>query len=378
MSATTEMFFISYASNDRARVKPIWKRLQQDFPGVQFWFDDNELLPGQTWDLEIQKAKDKANGMILFLSDTSVNKEGYVQREFKWAVRRMDEMPDGHSFLFPVKLEPCEIPYTMRQWQACDLFGDDEGYQKLKKALLARLDYLRKIKTPIPSALPSLTGRRIALLATEKFPLSILEEAYRACTSRNFKRNSGSLPTYELALDQGQATALQVDPRDDRYARLDQALRLFGPDGIVVLGLGWTQAGISTPTDRRLVVPAEIHPYQVQEVTRDGVRDYELSAEPASYSPSTRALGIEPTSHHRVGAIARQMDMTLLKRQIARTDLDVIELEDARLFPLVASYGKDWTLLSAIAGPLGSDPQGMKSAAQVVSKKIMQMLGLEK
>jgi hypothetical protein len=221
-------------------------------------------------------------------------------------------------------------------------------------------------------------GRRIALLATEKFPLSVLEEAYRASTSRNFKHNSGSLPTYELALDQGQAMALQVDPRDDGYARLDQQLRLFGPDGIMVLGLGWTQAGISTPTDRRLVVPAEIHPYQVQKVTRDGVRDYELAAEPASYSPGPQALGLQVTSHPKVGAISRPMDMALLKRQIARTDLDVIELEDARLFSFVSSYAKDWTLLSAIAGPIGSDPQGMKSAAQVVSKKIMQMLGLEK
>jgi len=378
MSATTEMFFISYASNDRARVKPIWKRLQQDFPGVQFWFDDNELLPGQTWDLEIQKAKDRANGMILFLSDTSVNKEGYVQREFKWAIRRMDEMPDGHSYLFPVKLEPCEIPYTMRQWQACDLFGDDEGYQKLKKALLARLDYLRKINPTGASVLPPLKGRRIAFLATEKFPLSVLEDAYRACTSRNFKRNSGSLPTYELSLDQGSAMVLPVDPADSRYARLDQGLRLFGPNGIVVLGLGWTQAGISTPTDRKLIIPAEIHPYQVQEVTRDGVRDYDLAAEPASYLPGTRALGLETTSRHKVGALARQMDPALLKRQIARTDLDVIELEDARLFPLVVACTSDWALLSAIAGPIGSDPQLFKTAAQVVAKKVMQLLGLEK
>ena len=118
MSETAEMFFISYASNDRLRVEPVWRRLQQDFPGVKFWFDVQELLPGQDWDLEIQKARDRSNGMILFLSNTSLNKEGYVQREFKWAMRRMEEMPEGHSFLFPVRLEPCEMPYQMRQWKA--------------------------------------------------------------------------------------------------------------------------------------------------------------------------------------------------------------------------------------------------------------------
>lgn len=377
MSETGPMFFISYASNDRPRVEPFWKRLQQDFPGVKFWFDQEELLPGQAWDLEIQKAKDKANGMILFLSKTSLEKEGYVQREFKWAVRRMDEMPEGHTFLFPVRLERCDLPFQMRQWQACDLFEGD-GYPKLKKALLARLEQVRGRKPVDPGGPPPLTGRRIALLVTEKFPLSILEEAYRACTSRNFKRNSGSLATYELALAQGEALALQVDPRDDRYARLEQQVRMFHPDGILVLGLGWTQAGISTPTGRRLVIPAEIHPYQVQEVTRDGVRDYELSPGGASYMPNPRAMGLEPGSHHKVAALSRPMDPGLLKRQIAGTDLDVIELEDARLFPLVSACAPDWALLSAIAGPVGSDPQWLKSAAQVVAKKTMQMLGLEK
>ena len=373
MSATVGMFFISYASEDRSRVKPVWQRLQQDkdFQGVQFWFDEQELLPGQAWDLEIQKAKDRAIGMVLFLSNTSLEKEGYVQREFKWAVQRMDEMPEGHTFLFPVRLERCGLPYQMRQWQACDLFEED-GYAKLKKALLARLAQV----SPPPAAPPQ--GRRIALLATEKFPLSVLEDAYRACTSRNFKRNSGSLATYELALAQGAALALQVDPRDARYTRLEQQLRLFHPEGILVLALGWTQAGISTPTGRRLVVPAEIHPYQVQELTRDGVRDYELSAGPAPYTPNPGALGLEPTSHPRVGALSWQMDPALLKRQIARTELDVIELSDARLFPLVSACAQDWALLSAIAGPIGSEPHGLKSAAQVVAKKVMQMLGLEK
>src|SRR5512133_3771163 len=141
MTETPEMFFISYASEDRSHVKPVWKRLQADFPDVKFWLDEQELLPGLNWDLEIQKAKDNAAGMILFLSSTSVNKEGYIQREFKWAMRRMEELPEGHSFLFPVRLEQCEIPYQMKQWQACDLF-DAEGYPRLKMALLARLEQI--------------------------------------------------------------------------------------------------------------------------------------------------------------------------------------------------------------------------------------------
>ncbi len=376
MNQAHEMFFISYASGDRSRVKPVWQRLKQDFPGVQFWFDEQELLPGQTWDLEIQKAKDRAQGMILFLSNTSVNKEGYVQREFKWAMRRMEEMPEEHSFLFPVKLEPCEMPYQMRQWQACDLF-EENGYPKLKMALLARLEQVRGQKPSGPGGPPPLTSRT-ALLATEKFPLSVLEEEYRTCTSRSFQRISGSLPTYALALDHGEALVLPVDPGDVKYTRLEQQLRQFQPDRIAVLGLGYTQAGTSTPTTRRLVIPTQIHPYQVKEAPRDGVRDYEISAEPQPYTPVPAALGLESTSHHKVGALTRPMELTPLKRQIARTDLDVIELEDARLFPLVSTCTPNWALLSAIAGPLGSDPGGLKSAAQVVAKKVMQLLGWEK
>ena len=63
------------------------------------WLDEESLLPGQDWDMEIQSALRKADVILVCLSKNSVTKEGYVQKEIKKSLDIADEKPEGELFL---------------------------------------------------------------------------------------------------------------------------------------------------------------------------------------------------------------------------------------------------------------------------------------
>ena len=103
--------FLCHASGDKPAVREMYKRLV--FEGVDAWLDKEKLLPGQDWRVEIPKAVQEADVVIVFLSKNSITKEGYVQKEIKIALDIAEEKPEGTIFLIPARLEECLVPETV-------------------------------------------------------------------------------------------------------------------------------------------------------------------------------------------------------------------------------------------------------------------------
>jgi hypothetical protein len=131
--------FLCHSSTDKARVREIYHRLRAS--GLQPWLDEEELIPGQDWREEIPKAVRGADVVIVCLSRNSVSKTGYVQKEIKHALDVADEQPEGAIFIIPVKLEECEVPNRLSQWQWANVHQED-GYERLLRALKTRADVL--------------------------------------------------------------------------------------------------------------------------------------------------------------------------------------------------------------------------------------------
>jgi formylglycine-generating enzyme required for sulfatase activity len=127
--------FLCHASTDKPAVRDLYQRLCAD--GLQPWLDEEDLLPGQDWPLEIPKAVRAADVVIVCLSRASISKTGYVQEELKLALDAADQQPEGAIFLIPLKLEDCDIPTRLRRWQWVNFF-EEKGYDKLMRALRAR------------------------------------------------------------------------------------------------------------------------------------------------------------------------------------------------------------------------------------------------
>ncbi|GAB4459713.1 MAG: hypothetical protein Kow0070_15050 [Anaerolineales bacterium] len=127
--------FLCHASEDKPIVRELYERLRAD--GFAPWLDSEALLPGQDWDLEIQKAMRASDAVIVCFSSVSVSKEGYVQKEIKYAQEIQQEKPEGTIFFIPLQLEACEMPFRLRgiHWGH---YYEPDGYEKLVQALNVR------------------------------------------------------------------------------------------------------------------------------------------------------------------------------------------------------------------------------------------------
>lgn len=132
--------FLSHASQDRLAVREIYEKLVND--GMHVWLDTENILPGMDWNLEIYKAIRDVDVLILFLSEESIGRGGFVQKEFRQALDYVDERPEGDIYLIPVRLDDCSVPDKFMKWQWVDLFEPD-GYSKLLRALEMRASSLQ-------------------------------------------------------------------------------------------------------------------------------------------------------------------------------------------------------------------------------------------
>ena len=132
MPSTAKQVFLCHSSGDKVAVRDLWARLRSD--GHVPWLDEQELLPGQDWQLEIRKAVRASQIVLVCLSKASINKSGYVQKELRFALDVADEQPEGTIFLIPVRLEECEVPDRLARWQWVDIYQPG-GYERLLRTL---------------------------------------------------------------------------------------------------------------------------------------------------------------------------------------------------------------------------------------------------
>ena len=127
--------FLCHSSGDKVAVRKLYRRLRRD--RIDAWLDEKHLVPGQKWNFEITKAIRASDVVVVCLSQASINKEGFVNKEIRMALDLADEKPDGTIFLIPAKLEECRVPDRLLQWQWGNLF-ESKGYAQLLVALHKR------------------------------------------------------------------------------------------------------------------------------------------------------------------------------------------------------------------------------------------------
>ncbi len=136
--------FLCHASQDKPVVRGLYKKLAAE-PWIDPWLDEEKLLPGQDWNLEIEKAVEASDAVIVCISKTSVAKEGYVQKELRKVLDIALEKLEGEIFVLPVRLDDCSFPRKLRDRQFLDYFpvsNQAAAYDSLKAALKTRKDSL--------------------------------------------------------------------------------------------------------------------------------------------------------------------------------------------------------------------------------------------
>ncbi len=139
--------FLCHASADKPRVRELYRYLKKR--GISPWLDEVNLIGGQDWQVEIPKALRACDAVLVLLTRNAVDKEGYVQKEIKFALDKALELPEGRIFLIPVRFEDCEVPPSLNRYQWVDLF-DPNGYRRLMKSLRTRAAQLGRATVEVP------------------------------------------------------------------------------------------------------------------------------------------------------------------------------------------------------------------------------------
>lgn len=127
--------FLCHSAHDKPAVRELYNRLRAD--GFAPWLDEEDLLPGQDWRVEIAKAVEAAHGVIVCLSRTAVNPDGFKTREIAYALDLARTPAADPPLIIPLLLEPCTVPDDLAHLHWVE-YRQPLGYARLVKALRAR------------------------------------------------------------------------------------------------------------------------------------------------------------------------------------------------------------------------------------------------
>jgi hypothetical protein len=131
--------FICYSKLDKDIVKGLSQNLR--IQGVDPWVDEEKILPGQDWELEIEKSINSSDVIITCFSNRSINKPGYINKELKMALDVADKQPENTIFIIPLRFEDCPVPIRLDRWHWLNYF-EPKGFEYLIRALEYRAKQL--------------------------------------------------------------------------------------------------------------------------------------------------------------------------------------------------------------------------------------------
>jgi hypothetical protein len=137
--------FISYAHEDHRRALRLYRDLKA--LGVRPWIDTEEILGGEDWRLAISRGIRDSRYFMPLISQRSVSKEGYVQKELREAIELLDQKPENQIYVIPVRLDrTLPLHPRLERFNWINLFlGYDEGLVRILRVVApgqaARLEW---------------------------------------------------------------------------------------------------------------------------------------------------------------------------------------------------------------------------------------------
>ena len=137
--------FISYCHDNKEAVARLVEELEN--AGEAVWWDE-DILGGRDWKEAIRAAMKNAYAVVLCLSPelTEDRYRSGVYPEVRDAITIFRQYGPGQAFIFPVKLDDCEIPLieiddtrTLDRLQCIDLYPERKraaGVTKLLASLV--------------------------------------------------------------------------------------------------------------------------------------------------------------------------------------------------------------------------------------------------
>lgn len=141
--------FLSYASKDRERVRPLVEALTHEGWSV-FW--DRDIPVGKTWDQVLEEELGNARSLLVVWSKNSIDS--------RWVKAEANEASQLKLPLFPVLLDGVSPPLGFRHTQAADFttwdrYPTSPEFQRLARAITREIGVTPGPEVPKPQPIQS-------------------------------------------------------------------------------------------------------------------------------------------------------------------------------------------------------------------------------
>jgi TPR repeat protein len=157
MKTKESPLFFSYARADSDFALKLAKSLRS--AGANLWIDQLDIQAGDHWDRTVERALEKAEGMLVILSPAAVDSKNVID-EVSFAL-------DENKRIVPVLYQTCRIPFRLRRVQHVDFTVDfSQGLERLLSALGLRGSSEEPQTTqPVPAERLARPDRQASLMA---------------------------------------------------------------------------------------------------------------------------------------------------------------------------------------------------------------------
>lgn len=110
-SAKVQDVFVSYAADTKPLAEELTRALEQ--AGMHTWVDFKDLVPGQAWQSELERALDRADSILVLVSP---NSRATPRQEAEWSTVLAKVWSDTGKRLIPVVVGDDEAPPFLRRY----------------------------------------------------------------------------------------------------------------------------------------------------------------------------------------------------------------------------------------------------------------------
>jgi class 3 adenylate cyclase len=202
--------FLSYAKEDRKTTFEIFEFLKS--AGIDPWLDEEDLQPGDRWAERIEQSMRFSDFIIICFSKQMINKVGHIQVELKQALELSKRYPQNQPFVFPVRLDDCEIPDAFKQWQWLD-WAKIEERERLITVIKGKrgLEKGQALQSKAANTQLASEFQRIKKAALEDY-LKLLLEQYKAVNYEILTALDASrVPVMRIKIERFEAEIREVE-----------------------------------------------------------------------------------------------------------------------------------------------------------------------
>jgi hypothetical protein len=124
------LVFLAYSHQDRQAARAIYALLRGS--GYPVWMDEQDLLPGQFWHAEVNKAIQQSEVTVLLVSASTTMEKGFWSKELEIILAKSRQKK--RHMIIPVRLDQSKPPDALRHIHWIDYFEPD-GPDRLVRAL---------------------------------------------------------------------------------------------------------------------------------------------------------------------------------------------------------------------------------------------------